>query len=92
MPFRFARDLQLSAMSAKLLSLLLVTIPGEAVKPSFLILRTDPGVLSVELLDDVEERKLRGVYGVEYELIVAMGEENGFPFAQRVRIGVAGSA
>ena len=88
MPFSFALVLQLSAISARLLSLLLVTISGDIEKFNFFMLRTDPGVLRAEPFDDAE-RKLRGVYGA---LTVAMGDENRFPFVQKFRFGVIGAA
>jgi hypothetical protein len=61
MPFWFARTLQLSAISARLLSLFFVIISGDMEKLSFLLLRADPGVFNVEPLEDAPERRLRGV-------------------------------
>jgi hypothetical protein len=62
-------------MSAKLLSLLRAT-SGDSGKLSLLTLEAEPGVVSVEPFDEENERRLRGVYGVEFVLSGVAGDLN----------------
>jgi len=73
MPFSFARERQSSDKSRRVSSKL-ESASGDNEEPARFALPTDTGVVTVELFDDQEDRKLRGVKGVERVLAGVSGE------------------